>query len=82
MIRSRNIGGLILFIIIIALLVIIAGCWLFNISLAPQKPESFYSKRNERVRIYQSDEISDPDESSEYEGLDPDDYPMNFDPNH
>jgi len=42
--------------------------------------EGFYAKRNERIRIYKSDEIFDPDEAPEIEDLDPDDDLMNFDP--
>jgi len=42
--------------------------------------EGFYAKRNERIRIYQSDDIFDPDEAPEIEELDPDDDPLSFDP--
>jgi len=43
--------------------------------------EYFYTKRNTRIKIYRSDEIFDPDEQPEFEDYDPDDVPMEFDPN-
>jgi hypothetical protein len=43
--------------------------------------ESFYNKRETRIKIYKSDEIYDPDELPEIgEYDDPDSDPMNFDP--
>lgn len=43
--------------------------------------ENFDTKRNTRIKIYRSDEIFDPDEQPEFEDYDPDDVPMEFDPN-
>lgn len=62
-----------LFICILFLLLVFAVKSIFNF-------EGFNTKRNERIRIYQSDEIMDPDESPEMEDLDPDDNPLMFDP--
>jgi len=43
--------------------------------------ESFYNKRETRIKIYKSDEIYDPDELPEIEeNDDPDSDPMDFDP--
>jgi hypothetical protein len=43
--------------------------------------ESFYNKRETRIKIYKSDEIYDPDELPELEeNDDPDSDPMDFDP--
>ena len=42
--------------------------------------ESFYANRNNRIKIYQSNEIFDPDEAPQYEEYDPDDKPIQFDP--
>jgi hypothetical protein len=42
--------------------------------------EGFYYNRNTRIKIFQSDEIFDPDELPEIEDIDPDDDPINFDP--
>ena len=57
--------------------------WLFNIvsKKATNESEYFYAKRNTRIKIYRSDEILDPDEQPEFEDYDPDDIPMEFDPN-
>ena len=51
----------------------VSGQWIGN--------EYFYTKRNTRIKIYRSDEIFDPDEQPEFEDYDPDDVPMEFDPN-
>ena len=43
--------------------------------------DSFYNKRDTRIKIYKSDEIYDPDELPELEeNDDPDSDPMDFDP--
>jgi len=63
------------FTILVCIIVLILNR-VFNIHLL----EGFYAKRNERIRIYKSDEIFDPDEAPEIEDLDPDDDLMNFDP--
>jgi hypothetical protein len=80
--RPRNHAGLVLFICIILVLLFIIVAWFFNISLEePRKSsEGFYAKRNERIKIYQSDEICDPDEAPEYDEKDPDDNPRLYDP--
>jgi hypothetical protein len=65
-----------LFICIILILLMCLVKWIFKLPIL----EAFYAKRNERIRIYQSDEIFDPDESPEIEDLDPDDNPLLFDP--
>jgi hypothetical protein len=87
MARHKCQSGLVLFICIIVVLLVIIISWLFNISLADsdislskRSSEGFYNKRNERIKIYQSDEIFDPDEQPEYDSLDPDDNPSLFDP--
>ena len=74
--RLRNPIGTFLFLCIIILLGVMAFCWIFKIPT----PEGFYAKRNDRIRIYQADEIFDPDEAPEVEDLDPDDNPLLFDP--
>jgi len=78
--KSKNPIGLILFICIFFLIIITFISYLleklFHISIF----EGFYAKRNERIRIYKSDEIFDPDESPDVEELDPDDNPLIFDP--
>ncbi len=65
-----------LFICIILILLFVVVRWIFKLPIL----EGFYAKRNDRIRIYQSDEIFDPDEAPELEDLDPDDNPMLFDP--
>jgi hypothetical protein len=65
-----------LFILLILILIILVVCWIFNLPVL----EGFYAKRNDRIRIYQSDEIFDPDEAPEIEDNDPDDNPTLFDP--
>ena len=65
----------ILLILFLVLLVLVVN-YVFKLRLL----EGFYAKRNDRIRIYQSDEIFDPDEAPEIEDLDPDDNPMLFDP--
>lgn len=67
-----------LFILIIILFLVLLVSWVFKLSIL--KLEGFYAKRNDRIRIYQSDEIFDPDEAPEIEDLDPDDAPRLFDP--
>jgi len=65
----------ILLILFLTLIVLVAS-YIFKLPLL----EGFYAKRIDRIRIYQSDEIFDPDEAPELEDLDPDDNPMLFDP--
>jgi len=65
----------ILFIIMLSLLVLVVS-WIFKLPIL----EGFYGIRNKRIRIYQSDDILDPDESPEIEDSDPDDNPLVFDP--
>ena len=65
----------ILLIILISLLIIVLS-WIFRLPIL----EGFYGQRNTRIRIYQSDEIFDPDEAPEIDDLDPDDNPLVFDP--
>lgn len=65
----------ILFVLFVSIIALILNK-IFDIHLL----EGFYAKRNERIRIYKSDEIYDPDEVPEIEDIDPDDDPMNFDP--
>jgi hypothetical protein len=65
----------IIFVLFVSIIVLILNR-IFDIHLL----EGFYAKRNERIRIYKSDEIFDPDETPEIEDIDPDDDPMNFDP--
>jgi hypothetical protein len=65
-----------LFICIIIISLIFILNWIFKLHIL----EGFYAKRNDRIRIYQSDEIFDPDESPEIEDIDPDDNPLLFDP--
>ena len=59
--------------------------WLFDIvskkATNGNGNEYFDTKRNTRIKIYRSDEIFDPDENPEFEDYDPDDVPMEFDPN-
>ncbi len=74
--RKQNPICTTLFVCIILLLIFMIVCWIFKIPIL----EGFYAKRNDRIRIYKSDEIFDPDESPEYEDQDPDDNPMLFDP--
>jgi hypothetical protein len=65
----------ILLVLFIILIILVAN-YIFKI---PLLLEGFYAKRNDRIRIYQSDENYDPDEAPEIEDLDPDDYSL-FDP--
>ena len=67
-----------LLLILIPLVSILVVNRIFNLQLLDI--EGFYAQRNERNRIYQSDEIFDPDEAPEIEDLDPDDDPLSFDP--
>lgn len=60
--------------------------WLFDIiskkinnSNVNNGNENFYNKRNTKIKIYKSDEISDPDEQLDFEDYDPDNSPMKFD---
>lgn len=80
--RPKCQAGLVLFMCIIAVLLVVIIAWVFNISLSgPRRsPEGFYAKRNDRIKIYQSDEIFDPDEAPEYDNQDPDDNPRLYDP--
>jgi len=77
--RMQNPICLTLFVCIIFLLIVLVIKYIIEIS-ARYENFYFYSKRNERIRIYQSDEIFDPDELPEYEDYDPDTDPMKFDP--
>ena len=70
----------ILFICLVVVLLFLVVCWIFKLPILMLEHEGFYAKRNDRIRIYQSDEIFDPDEAPEMEDLDPDDNPMQFDP--
>lgn len=77
---SKNPICTILFICIISIslliLLILLLNWIFKLSIL----EGFYAKRNERIRIYKSNEIFDPDEAPELDDFDPDDNPLQFDP--
>ena len=70
----KNPIGITLFSCIILVVIITAILWLSN------KLDTFYGKRNTRIKIYKSDEILDPDELPEYDESDPDDKPFLFDP--
>jgi len=65
-----------LFICILLTLLVLVVSWIFKFPIL----EGFYGIRNKRIRIYQSDDILDPDEAPEIEELDPDDKPLSYDP--
>ena len=65
-----------LFICILLTLLFLVISWIFKLPIL----EGFYGIRNKRIRIYQSDDILDPDEAPEIEDVDPDDNPISFDP--
>jgi hypothetical protein len=67
-----------LFICILFTLLFLVVSWIFKLPIL--ELEGFYGIRNKRIRIYQSDDIFDPDEAPEIEDLDPDDNPFLFDP--
>jgi hypothetical protein len=68
----------VLFICILFTLLFLAVSWIFKLPIL--ELEGFYGIRNRRIRIYQSDDILDPDEAPEIEDIDPDDNPVLFDP--
>ena len=67
---SKKIIGITLLICFLIVLLAYSGYLLYN-----KFSEGFYS-RNTRIKIYQSQEISDPDEMPEYEDNDPDEHPL------
>jgi hypothetical protein len=72
--NSKKIIGITLLICLMIILIAYSGYLIYN-----RFVEGFYS-RNTRIKIYQSQEISDPDEMSEYEDNDPDEDPILYDP--
>ena len=76
-----------LFICILAVLLVVVIKWIssyifkiLGILGFSTSSEGFYYNRNKRIKIFQSDEILDPDELPDVEDSDPDDNPMLFDP--
>lgn len=61
-------------------LIFVIGREIIKISKLSNSNEEFYNKRDQRMKIYKSDEIFDPDEQPEFDEYDPDSNPSLFDP--
>jgi hypothetical protein len=77
MVLKKPICTTLLICILFTLLFLVVS-WIFKLPIL--KLEGFYGIRNKRIRIYQSDDILDPDEAPEIEDIDPDDNPLLIDP--
>jgi hypothetical protein len=70
----------ILFISILAVLLFLVLKWIFNLIMNIINKEGFLSNRETRIKIFQSDEILDPDETPNVDDYDPDEKTSLFDP--
>lgn len=75
---------LVLFVCLLISIISIIGYKLFDIitNIIDNKVyDHFYGKRSNKLKIYKSDEIYDPDETPEYDDdIDPDKNPDKYDP--
>jgi len=78
MTKEQKTIQLILFICILIIIALFIGFLVYYFVM--NKSIDGFNNRNTRIKIYQSQEILDPDELPEFEDNDPDDNPMIYDP--